>query len=129
MTFQDLSKGERVALLRSDVQGFNALYIQWRVLNSHKFLDLSGADLRGTDISGAFLVRSDLSGANLRDADMRGANLHKANLSHANLRDAKFSQCAHQLMQVIGLEFATEINQPLVAAVAANKAMLLMQKS
>ena len=63
--------------------------------------DLSGADLRSADLSGANLrsadLRSDdLSGANLRSAnlrsaDLRSANLSGADLSGANLRSADLS--------------------------------------
>ena len=53
--------------------------------------DLSGADLReanlsGADLSGADLREANLSGADLRRADLRGANLSGANLSGANLK-------------------------------------------
>ncbi|HHT6317589.1 TPA: pentapeptide repeat-containing protein [Listeria monocytogenes] len=48
--------------------------------------DLSGANLRGANLSYADLRRADLSGANLR-----GANLRRANLSYADLRRADLS--------------------------------------
>ena len=52
--------------------------------------DLSKANLRRADLSGAYLSEADLSeanlyGANLREADLSKANLYGANLSIANL--------------------------------------------
>ena len=47
--------------------------------------NLSGADLRGANLSGADLRDADLRGANLSGADLRGADLRNANLSGANL--------------------------------------------
>ncbi|MGK7914896.1 MAG: pentapeptide repeat-containing protein [Prochloraceae cyanobacterium] len=45
---------------------------------------LSSADLSGADLSGAYLSSADLSGA-----DLRGANLASANLASANLIESK----------------------------------------
>lgn len=50
--------------------------------------DLSGANLKGADLSGAHLWHADLSGANLKGADLSRANLRHADLSGANLQDA-----------------------------------------
>ena len=52
--------------------------------------DLSGAYLRDTNLSGANLSDADLSGANLADTDLSGADLTNAHLSGANLRGAKY---------------------------------------
>jgi uncharacterized protein YjbI with pentapeptide repeats len=57
----------------------------------------SRADLRGADLSGAFLYRAnlsgaDLSGANLMHAELRRATLTVANLSGAALRHADLSR-------------------------------------
>ncbi|EAD8625528.1 pentapeptide repeat-containing protein [Listeria monocytogenes] len=60
--------------------------------------DLSGANLRGANLSYADLRRADLSGANLR-----GANLRRANLSYADLRRADLS-CAN--LRVANLSYA-----------------------
>jgi uncharacterized protein YjbI with pentapeptide repeats len=49
------------------------------------------ANLRGANLSGAYLSDANLSGANLRDAYLSDANLRDANLSGANLRDAYLS--------------------------------------
>jgi hypothetical protein len=50
--------------------------------------NLRGADLTGANLSGANLRGADLTGANLRDADLGGADLLGANLTGANLRGA-----------------------------------------
>ncbi|HAK0867973.1 TPA: pentapeptide repeat-containing protein [Listeria monocytogenes] len=50
--------------------------------------DLSGANLRGANLSYADLRRADLSGANLRGANLSYADLRRADLSGANLRGA-----------------------------------------
>jgi uncharacterized protein YjbI with pentapeptide repeats len=54
---------------------------------------LSGYDLQGAALRGAFLVKADFQGADLRKADLsltelREANLRGANLSEADLRGA-----------------------------------------
>ena len=51
--------------------------------------NLSNANLRGADLSGANLRNANLSNANLSGANLRGANLSNANLSNADLRGAK----------------------------------------
>ncbi len=53
--------------------------------------DLSGANLRGTDLSDANLRGADLRGANLRGTYLSDANLSGANLRYANLRYADLS--------------------------------------
>jgi hypothetical protein len=50
--------------------------------------NLSGADLSDAHLSRADLLRADLSDAHLSRADLRGANLRGANLSDANLSGA-----------------------------------------
>ncbi|HAC2116094.1 TPA_asm: hypothetical protein GJJ38_03855 [Listeria monocytogenes] len=55
------------------------------------YADLRRADLSGANLSYADLRRADLSGANLRGANLRGANLSYANLSYADLRRADLS--------------------------------------
>jgi hypothetical protein len=54
--------------------------------------DLSGADIREANLSGANLGRANLSGANLREANLSGANLERANLSGANLGRANINR-------------------------------------
>ncbi|NAZ80580.1 hypothetical protein GTR02_01940 [Kineococcus sp. R8] len=61
-------------------------------LDHHK-IDLSGTNLRGADLTDAYLVRVDLSrshleGANLRRACLTAANLHEAHLTTATLDGA-----------------------------------------
>jgi len=53
--------------------------------------NLSGADLRGTYLSGADLSDANLSGANLRGTYLSSANLSSANLSGTYLSDAYLS--------------------------------------
>jgi hypothetical protein len=50
---------------------------------------LSGAYLTGANLTGAYLTRADLSGANLTGAYLSGAYLTGANLTGANLTDVK----------------------------------------
>ena len=50
--------------------------------------DLSGLQLNGVDLRGAYLIGADLSGAALNGADLRGAALSDANLSDADLTGA-----------------------------------------
>ena len=56
-----------------------AAWNAWRA-KEKEIPDLSGASLRGLDLS-----ECDLSHANLRNADLRGTNLGQANLSGAHL--------------------------------------------
>jgi uncharacterized protein YjbI with pentapeptide repeats len=98
-----MANEEQLALLRSDVQKWNA----WRRDNPEEKIDLYKADLseavlRGADFSGANLrkanlreadlCKADLSGADLIGAYLREANLSPAWLNEANLRAANLSQ-------------------------------------
>jgi hypothetical protein len=58
--------------------------------------DLSGADLRRADLSGA-----DLSGADLRRADLRRADLSGADLRRADLRRADLSGIKEDLFKIL----------------------------
>jgi uncharacterized protein YjbI with pentapeptide repeats len=69
---------EHVALLGRGAAVWNA----WRAEHDDA-PDLSGAGLRGLDLSGF-----DLSRADLRDADLRGVNLSEAYLSCTHLEGA-----------------------------------------
>src|ERR1700740_659217 len=95
---------EHVILLRRGAGAWNS----WRSERDDT-PDLSGAGLRGLDLSGFDLSRADLRGADLRgtkfsDADLSGtrlagANFFKAvldgaNLSGAFLTGAQFLNCA-----------------------------------
>ena len=53
--------------------------------------ELTGANLRGADLTGADLCGANLSGANLRGVDLRSANLREAELTGANLCVANLS--------------------------------------
>jgi len=62
-----------------------------------KVVDLTGANLRGADLSLAYLSKADLSQTSLVGADLRIANLSEADLSgtglpRANLSDANLSE-------------------------------------
>jgi uncharacterized protein YjbI with pentapeptide repeats len=95
---------EHVVMLARGAVAWN----EWRA-KSHDTPDLSGAGLRGLDLSGFDLSGADLRGADFRgtklcDADLSGAhlegvNLFKAvvdgaNLSGAFLTEAQFLNCA-----------------------------------
>jgi len=75
-----LRNGCKKAILDYDLSGANL-----------RGADLSDADLRGANLRGANLSDADLSDANLRGADLSGANLRGANLSDADLSDADLS--------------------------------------
>src|SRR5215469_8495400 len=66
---------DHIDVLRRGAPAWNA----WRA-EQDVTPDLSGAGLRGLDLSGF-----DLSRADLRNADLRGTNLSQANLSGAHL--------------------------------------------
>jgi uncharacterized protein YjbI with pentapeptide repeats len=95
---------KHVAMLGRGAAAWNA----WRAKHDEK-PDLSGAGLRGLDLSGFDLSRADLRGADLRgtkvcDADLSGAHieganffkavLDGANLDGAFLNGAQFLNCA-----------------------------------
>ena len=99
-----MPNNEHVAMLGRGA----AAWIAWLAENGET-PDLSGASLRGLDLSGFDLSRADLRGADLRgtklcDADLsgahlEGANLFKtvvdgANLAGAFLTGAQFLNCA-----------------------------------
>jgi Pentapeptide repeats (8 copies) len=84
---------EHLALLQ---QG-TAIWNDWRMGNPGSLPDLSGADLRKANLSGANLVQADLRGTDLKWANLSGADLSEANLwdailCHANLRNANLSK-------------------------------------
>src|SRR3984893_5873998 len=95
---------EHVAMLGDGA----AVWSKWRA-NLGETPDLSGAGLRGLDLSGFDLAQADLRGADLRgakfcDADLSGARLDGANffkavlngadLAGASLTEAQFLNCA-----------------------------------
>jgi uncharacterized protein YjbI with pentapeptide repeats len=95
---------QHVAILGRGTAAWN----EWRAKYDEK-PDLSGASLRGLDLSGYDLSRADLRGTDLRgtkvcDADLSGAHLEGANffkavldgadLAGAFLHGAQFLNCA-----------------------------------
>jgi uncharacterized protein YjbI with pentapeptide repeats len=99
---------EHVAMLGHGAAAWN----EWRAKHDET-PDLSGAGLRGLDLSGFDLSRADLRGADLRgtkfcDADLSGAHLEGANffkavldganLAGAFLTEAQFLNCAQLIV-------------------------------
>ncbi len=78
-----------------DLRGIDlsGAYLFWAKLSRAKLrlADLSGADLRGADLRGADLIRTKLSGANLIRTKLSRANLIMANLIMADLSGADLS--------------------------------------
>ncbi len=100
-----MANEEQIAHLKEGVAAWNA----WRAAHLEVGPDLSGAPLRGLDLTGADFERANLKGADLRgknmgEANLTGANLeganffkailNGANLANANLRGAQFLNCA-----------------------------------
>jgi hypothetical protein len=88
------SKEQWIALLKSDVKAFNAAHQVFRANNPDTPLDLSDANLRGANLSGADLCFTNLYSAKLSDtnlsyADLRFANLQRSDLIDVNLSGAK----------------------------------------
>jgi len=89
---------QHLALLKQGVEGWN----EWRKQHPEEQPSLSGADLRGMNLScvsldGANLRRANLRGANLHTAhlhgtDLTGANLIEADLHFAQLQDANLTR-------------------------------------
>jgi uncharacterized protein YjbI with pentapeptide repeats len=117
---------EHVAMLGRGV----AVWNEWRAKHDET-PDLSGAGLRGLDLSGFDLSRADLRGADLRgtkfcDADLSGAHLEGANffkavldganLAGAFLTEAQFLNCA-QL--VVSLDWQSAFRDETLACGAA----------
>src|SRR5438094_1986397 len=103
-----MPKDEHVAVLGRGA----AVWSGWRAEHD-EVPDLSGAALRGLDLTGFDLSRADLRGADLRgtilcdadlsDARLEGANFFKAALDGADLAgayldDAQFLNCAQLIV-------------------------------
>jgi len=70
-----------------------------------RYAQLEGADLRGSNFTGAYLFGANLVGANLSDTIFTGANLIGANLAGAYLSGANFSE-AHLIgANLLGTDF------------------------
>ena len=100
--------------MRADLHNANMSYANMRCV------DLSGADLHNANMSYANMRCVDLSGANMRGADMSYANmrytdLHDANMSGANMRGADMSyanmRCAN--MSYANMSYANMIESNL----------------
>lgn len=72
-------------------QGSSA-WNDWRRVNPNINPDLSWADLRGADLSGAKLSGTDLRGANLAWANLSAVNFSRADLTGANLTGVNLSK-------------------------------------
>ena len=89
----DLSPGDsgirtylrRVRLENASLEGADLSHADLRNAN------LSGALLEGADLSSAWLEDADLPGARLAEANLSGATLTRSNLADANLRGANLS--------------------------------------
>jgi uncharacterized protein YjbI with pentapeptide repeats len=88
-----MANDDHIAQLKKGVAAWNA----WREENRDVRPDLSGAELRGANLSEGLhpgpgrLHAADLSEADLRGADLREANLIQANLWNADLSGANLS--------------------------------------
>jgi Pentapeptide repeats (8 copies) len=80
-----MANEEHVALLMQGVAAWNA----WREENPDIFPDLSGANLRRTNLIGAKLQHPNLSGAKLIEAELQHAKLSGTNLIEADLAGTK----------------------------------------
>jgi uncharacterized protein YjbI with pentapeptide repeats len=78
------------AQLAKLLQGVDA-WNRWRNENKGVQIDLSEADLIGTNLKGANLSRANLTGVDFRWADLTVAELMGANLTLANVMTAKLA--------------------------------------
>jgi uncharacterized protein YjbI with pentapeptide repeats len=118
-----MANPEHLQILLKGFEAWNA----WRGQHWDIFPDLSGADFRrvnlsgailrratlrrvnlsGVNLSGVNLVRTDLSRADLHRVDLRRADLHGADLSGANLSEVRLHETGFSdadLTSVRGLE-------------------------
>ena len=109
-----MANEEQLKLIKQGVEEWNA----WRENNLDSEIDLSEADLRGTNLHSANLkkavlreaklqfvnfTKADLTGANLEKAKMQEANLQSANLTEAKLKKASLLDAN---LQYVNLENA-----------------------
>ena len=93
-----MANEQHLRMIREAVEKHDiALWNTWRRDNPEALPDLSGADLRRSDLKhaafrGAIFRDANLRGADFTDADLSGADLSEANLSRADLREANFSR-------------------------------------
>lgn len=79
-----MANQEQLEILKQGVEEWN----EWRKLNPHVALNLSGANLRGAFLHEANLSDTDLTEADLSEANLNSADLSNAQLNFANLRGA-----------------------------------------
>src|SRR5262245_47926892 len=70
--------------------------------------DLSGADLSGINLHGAYLARVNFSGANLSSGRFYGANFSHSNLTRATLRGADLSHADLSMADFEGADLSGE---------------------
>ncbi len=91
--------------------GINNYFDEYRYKTDVPFrCDLSGADLREKDLSGAILnfstfYKADLSGANMSNIQAIDSNFEEANLSGANLTDAELPRARFVNADLSGADF------------------------
>lgn len=83
-----MANEKHLEILRQGAKAWN----EWRENNPEEKPDLSGADLKEADLSGANLRKTDLRKANLNGASLYGADLREANLSRADLRETNLKE-------------------------------------
>jgi uncharacterized protein YjbI with pentapeptide repeats len=84
-----MANEEQFGILKQGVAAWNAWF---RDGGKSVQVDLSGANLSGTDLRDAILIGANLSEAVLIKADLSGANLNEANLSGGHLSEAILSR-------------------------------------
>ena len=86
-------------MTQEQLQDFIEAHKKWRENKKRSKLDerpeLPDKNLRGLNLSGAFLESVDMSSADLRDTDWSGAEMSWAKLPHADLRGANLSRTAY----------------------------------
>lgn len=60
-------------------------------LHDLRWFDMTGANVREADLSGAFMDKSIFNGADLREANLAGADLEGAVMRVCNLREANLT--------------------------------------
>ena len=95
-----LTPEQQLALLKSDVLGWNRWRHEWPI---------DRPQLQKADLGWANLTRANLCKADLTGATLRGANLYKADLDRANLQGATLEDAC--------LEYATLVDANLDGAV------------
>lgn len=79
-----MANQEQLDILREGAKAWN----EWIEQNREVRVDLSGADLRETDLLHVNFGMADLSNVNLSNSNLIGANLGRATLHNANLHSA-----------------------------------------